>query len=84
MASRPAVARRGPPHACLRHRLDPTAAVARQLPIPADRMADVFDAALKKQYFTRGGAAAVGGDWVPRTGLVADLRRGSTSPASSC
>jgi hypothetical protein len=57
-------------------RLDPTAAVARQLPIAPERMAEVFDAALRRQYFTRGRRSGLGGDWVPRTGLLADLRRG--------
>ena len=56
--------------------LEPTAAVARQLPIPPERMADVFDAAMKRHLLTRGRRLGLGGDWVPRTGLVADLRRG--------
>jgi hypothetical protein len=59
-----------------RSRLDPTASVARQLPIPPERMADVFDAALRRQCFTRGRRSGLGGDWVPSTGLLAGLRRG--------
>lgn len=57
-------------------RLDPTAAVARQLPVPPEQMADVFDAAARRQYFTRGRRNGLGGDWLPKTGLWAELRRG--------
>lgn len=59
-----------------RSRLDPTATVARQLPIPPEQMADIFDAAARRQFFTRGRRAGLGGDWLPRTGLLAELRRG--------
>jgi hypothetical protein len=58
-----------------RTRFEPTAAVARQLPIPADRMADVFDAAARRQHFARGRRVGLGGDWIPKTGMVAELRR---------
>jgi hypothetical protein len=56
--------------------LEPTAAIARRLPIPADRISDVFDAALRKQFFTRGRRSGLGGDWIPREGMWANLRRG--------
>ncbi len=56
--------------------LDPTASVARQLPIAADRMSEVFDTAMRRQFFGRGRRSGLGGDWVPRTGLIAELRRG--------
>jgi hypothetical protein len=56
-------------------RLEPTASVARQLPIPPERMADVFDALVRRQYFTRGRRIGLGGDWLPRNGLWADVRR---------
>jgi hypothetical protein len=56
--------------------LEPTAAVARRLPIPSDRVSDVFDAALGRHLFTRGRRSGLGGEWVPRTGMFADLRRG--------
>jgi hypothetical protein len=59
-----------------RSALEPTAAVARRLPIAADRVSEVVDAALRKQFFTRGRRSGLGGDWVPRQGLWADLRRG--------
>jgi hypothetical protein len=59
-----------------RSRLEPIATVARQLPVAPDRMSDVFDTAAKRQFFTRGRRVGLGGDWLPRTGLVADLRRG--------
>ncbi len=55
---------------------DPNASVARQLPIAPERMADVFDAAVRRQQFARGRRSGLGGDWVPRTGLLAELRRG--------
>jgi hypothetical protein len=56
--------------------LEPTAAVSRRLPVSPDRMADVFDAALRRQFFTRGRRSGLGGEWVPKQGLFADLRRG--------
>jgi hypothetical protein len=59
--------------------MDPTAAVARRLAIPSDRVVDVLDAALSRHLFMRGrrnGHNPLGGEWVPRTGLLADLRRG--------
>jgi hypothetical protein len=59
-----------------RSALEPTAAVARRLPIAPERISDVFDSALRKQFFTRGRRSGLGGDWIPRQGLWADLRRG--------
>jgi hypothetical protein len=59
-----------------RSRLEPTATVARQLPIAPDRMADIFDAAARKQFFHRGRRVGLGGDWLPKTGMLAELRRG--------
>jgi hypothetical protein len=56
--------------------LEPTAAVARRLPVAAERVCDLFDGALRRQYFTRGRRSGLGGDWVPKQGLWADLRRG--------
>ena len=58
-----------------RTRLEPTAAVARQLPIPPERMSDVFDDVVRRQYFARGRRVGLGGDWLPRQGVIADLRR---------
>lgn len=57
-------------------RLEPIATVARQLPVAAERMAEVFDSAARRQFFTRGRRVGLGGDWLPRHGLLADLRRG--------
>jgi hypothetical protein len=56
--------------------MEPTAAVARRLPIPSERVADVLDAALSRHLFMRGRRNGLGGEWVPRTGMLADLRRG--------
>jgi hypothetical protein len=56
--------------------MDPTAAVARRLPIRSERVGDVFDAALGRHLFMRGRRSGLGGEWVPRTGMLADLRRG--------
>ncbi len=56
--------------------LEPTAAVARQLPIAPERMADVFDAAMKRHLFIRGRRGGLGGHWLARSGVFADLRRG--------
>jgi hypothetical protein len=64
------------PAAPPRSRLEPIATVARQLPVPPERMSDVFDNAVRRQFFTRGRRVGLGGDWLPRTGLLADLRRG--------
>jgi hypothetical protein len=64
------------PNPVPRSALEPTAAIARRLPIAPDRLSDVFDAALRKQFFTRGRRSGLGGDWIPRQGLWADLRRG--------
>ena len=57
--------------------MDPTAAVARRLPIPSDRVVDVLDGALSRHLFMRGRrTGAGGGEWLPRGGMLADLRRG--------
>jgi hypothetical protein len=56
--------------------LEPTAAIARRMAIGPESISDLFDAALRRQYFTRGRRSGLGGDWVPRQGLWADLRRG--------
>jgi hypothetical protein len=58
-----------------RTRLEPTACVARELPVPADRVSDVFDAALRRQFFVRGRRSGLGGDWVPKRGVVAKVGR---------
>ncbi len=62
-----------------RSRMDPTAAVARRLPIPSERVSDVLDAALSRHLFMRGRRSEhnpLSGEWVPRRGMLADLRRG--------
>jgi hypothetical protein len=62
-----------------RSAMDPTAAVARRLPIPSERVVDVLDAALGRHLFMRGrrsGHNPSSGEWVPRRGMLADLRRG--------
>jgi hypothetical protein len=56
--------------------LAPTAAVARRIDLSPETVSDLFDAALRRQYFTRGRRSGLGGDWVPKQGLWADLRRG--------
>jgi hypothetical protein len=56
-------------------RLAPTACVARQLPIAPDRMADVFDAAVRRQLYVRGRRDGLGGDWLPRQGALAKVSR---------
>ncbi len=58
-----------------RSAMDPTAAVARRLPIPSERVADVLDTALSRHLFLRGRRNGLGGEWVPRSGMFADLRR---------
>ncbi len=58
-----------------RTRLEPTACVARELPIAPERVADVFDAALRRQFFARGRRTGLGGDWVPKQGVVAKVGR---------
>jgi hypothetical protein len=58
-----------------RTRLEPTVCVARELPVPPERVADVFDAALRRQFFERGRRAGLGGDWVPKRGVVAKVGR---------
>jgi hypothetical protein len=63
------------PNPVPRTTLEPTAAVARRMPISAERLSDVFDAAMRRQSFTRGRRSGLGGDWVPKQGLWADLRR---------
>ena len=40
-----------------------------------DRMVEVFDPAMRR-HFSSAGGAGLGGDWVPRAGLIAELRRG--------
>ena len=64
------------PNPAPRTALEPTAAVARRLAMAPERVSDLFDAALRRQFFTRGRRSGLGGDWVPRHGLWADLRRG--------
>ena len=56
-------------------RLEPTASVARQLPIAPDQMADAFDAAVRRQLFVRGRRDGLGGDWTPRQGTLAKVSR---------
>jgi hypothetical protein len=56
--------------------MDPSAAVVRRLPIPSERVADVLDRALSRHLFMRGRRNGLGGEWVPREGMVANLRRG--------
>ena len=46
------------------------------LPIPSERVADVFDAALSRHLFMRGRRNGLGGEWLPRRGMLAELRRG--------
>ena len=61
-----------------RSTMDPTAAVVRRLPVPSERVADVLDAALSRHLFMRGrrsGHNPHSGEWVPRSGMFADLRR---------
>jgi hypothetical protein len=58
-----------------RSRLAPTASVARQLPIAPDRMADAFDAAVRRQLYVRGRRDGLGGDWLPRQGALAKVSR---------
>ena len=59
-----------------RSAMDPTAAVVRRLPIPADRVVDILDKALSRHLFMRGRRSGTGGEWLPRGGLLAELRRG--------
>jgi hypothetical protein len=60
-----------------RSQMDPTAAVARRLAIPSDRVVDVLDRALSRHLFMRGRrTGAGGGEWLPRGGMLAELRRG--------
>ncbi len=56
--------------------MDPTAAVARRLPIPSERVTDVLDRALSRHLFMRGRRNGLGGEWLPRQGMLAELRRG--------
>ncbi len=56
--------------------MDPSAAVARRLPIPAERVADVLDRALSRHLFMRGRRSGLGGEWLPRQGMLASVRRG--------
>jgi hypothetical protein len=59
-----------------RSQMDPTAAVARRLPIPSDRAVDALDKALSRHLFMRGRHTGPGSaEWLPRGGMLAELRR---------
>jgi hypothetical protein len=57
-------------------RLSPVVVIERLVPLDPAAVKTTLDAVLRRQWFTRGRQfGAAGAEWVPKSGLIADMRR---------